>query len=138
MTINGHVIMWPHTQKDSKMYKVRGGISTGNNLSHEFPVLSDAMDFADKLWESGFYQAEVLDGRELVYYVVDHAPRTHEERTRRQAAAQLFIKLWHAKLEQDEAYATYAQNISTTRDLDAIFSSCPGYLRRAHEGHEVY
>jgi hypothetical protein len=36
------------------------------------------------------------------------------------------------KILQDLAYATYAHNIRVTRDLDAIFAQCPGYLRRSH------
>lgn len=114
------------------MYKVIGGISLGNNISHEFPVVGEAIDFADILWQSGFYYAEVMDASgSLEYSIQDSVPRTPEERNYRNDAAKLFIKLWNAKLEQNAAYATYARNISWSRELDAILSSAPGYLRRA-------
>jgi hypothetical protein len=97
------------------------------------------MDWADELHANGFYYAEVLDeNRKLQYYVEDFVPRNQDERRERQNLAKAYIRKWCAKLLQDEAYATYAQNISTTRDLDAIFASCPGYLRRSHARLEAH
>lgn len=32
---------------------------------------------------------------------------------------------------QDAAYETYAHNIQVSKDLDAIFAHCPGYLDRS-------
>jgi hypothetical protein len=32
---------------------------------------------------------------------------------------------------QEIAYSTYLYNVQVSRDLDAIFASCPGYLDRS-------
>src|ERR1700745_3012207 len=106
-TINGYVTMWPHTQKDLKMYKVKGGISSGNNLGYEFSDITAAMDWADELHANGFYYAEVFDeNRKCQYYVEDFKPRNQDERHERQKMAKAYIRKWAAKLIQDEAYAT--------------------------------
>jgi hypothetical protein len=94
MTISGHEIMWPRTQKGSPMYRVSVGYYHATTFEEEWESVLDAMDFADTLvLKHGFEIAYVLDERnQSEYHVEDRTPRTMDEQDARHYLAQRYME----------------------------------------------
>lgn len=124
------------------VYSIRLGYLLRDSIKDTFTDIIKAMDFADLLHDNGCDYAEVVDEQGEHQYSVAYGHfQTEEEYNIRNFRGTTFVRNWEAQRKsgesllkrlQDAAYLTYRPNIQYSNDLDFMFASMPGYIRRSH------